>query len=157
MPGEETDTYDRVSEHLRSLWDAYGGFTVTQTTVPVDAGDYDRAIRRAADSVVEVSVSLDEEGDGSERTPATHRDVPRAAVGTDERIEAAARRAVREATGAQCRLDGPTRVEIVGLVERGRDGRAPLYRLTVHFRGRRTEDPPSERGWRVGRVPAGGS
>ena len=156
MLGEETDTYDRVSEHLRSLWDAYGGFAVTQTTVPVDAGDYDGAIRRAADSVVEVTVSLDGEGDDPERTPAARGDVPRAAVGTDERIEAAARRAVREATGAPCRLGGPTRVEIVGLVERGRDGRPPLYRLTVHFRGRRTEDPPSKRGWRVDRVPVGG-
>jgi len=159
MPGGES--YERVSDHLQSLWDAYSGFVVTQTTVPVE--DYDRAAERVAESVVEAGVRLLGEGDVQANDIGNEWDDPRGAVGPDETVEAAACRAFREATDGGCYVERLLRVDIVCLLDEATDesataDRPPIYRLALLFGGRRREGRPTgESAWRPSeRASAGG-
>lgn len=150
MPGE--GIYDHANEYLQSLRDVYSGFTVTQTTVPVD--DYDRIAGSGVEAGVRVA------GDRETIHPAETDDDwadPRVTVGPDETVEAAARRAFREATGVECYVDGLLRVDIVFLLDRENRDREPISRLAVLFRGcRRVEEPTRDRGRRADRRPFAG-
>lgn len=145
-------TYKRTNEHLQSLRDVYSGFTVTQTTVPVD--DYDRVAGSAVEAGVRVA------GDGETIHPAAVDDDwsdPRVTVGPDETVEAAACRAFREATGVRCYVDGLLRVDIAFLLDRTDRDREPIARLAVLFRGsRRVEEPTRDSGRRTDRRPFAG-
>jgi len=123
---------DHVEELLSELESAYDSFPVNQTTVSVSAEHYDRVVEQCQRGIARVDVHvhndqddvlLVENGDGLT--------APGEILTAEDSLEERAKRAVRQSTGVECRIETIQEVTIAGVHSEADPDAEPVYRLVV--------------------------
>ena len=142
--GVAARTHEAVEERLDGLQETYGSVTVNQTTVSLPAERFESVADRYAGGFVDAYVAVENGDDEVLHVLADDGlELPGTAPSEDERLERGARRAVEEATGVRCRIDGLRQVTIAGI--RNADSGKTVYRLVVVFSAKYLDGPVGER------------
>ena len=125
---------EAVEERLAGLQETYGTVPVNQTTFTLPAARYEAVTDQYSGGLVDAYVAVSNRDDEVLHVAADEGlELPGTATGDDESLERGACRAVEEATGVVCSIDGLDEVTIAGI----RNGDDPesdtVYRLVVVF------------------------
>lgn len=125
---------EAVQDRLESLQRTYGNVTVNQTTISLPADRFRAVAEQYTDGLVDAYVAVRNHDEEVLHVDAEEGlELPGTATESDESPEARARRAVEEATGVVCRIDGLREVTIAGIRDADEPEGKTLYRLVVVF------------------------
>jgi len=141
---------DHVEELLSELESAYDSFPVNQTTVSVSADHYERAVERYQQGVARLDIHV--HNDQNDVLLVENDDgltVPGETISASDSLEQRARRAVRQATGVECRIESIQEVTIAGVHSEPDPDADPVYRLVVLLSGRLVSGTPTAGKWQA--------
>ena len=123
-----------VESHLSTLEDAYGAFSVNQTTIPVPPAQYDRERERAADGRVDLYAKVwNDQSEVLYRTDGDDMTLPSTAAEGPRALEDAVCTAIAEKTGIDCTVTGVEEVTILGVRDAENEDRDTVCRLAILF------------------------
>ena len=142
--GVAARTQEAVEDRLAGLQETYGSVTVNQTTISLPDERFESVADRYAGGLVDAYVAVENGEDEVLHVAADDGlELPGTAPAADEPLERGARRAVEEATGVRCRIDGLREVTITGI--RNADSGETVYRLVVVFSAEYLDGPVGAR------------
>jgi ADP-ribose pyrophosphatase YjhB (NUDIX family) len=131
---------EAVEDRLAGLLDTYGSVPVNQTTVSLPADRFAAVRERDAGGLVDAYVAVSNRDDQVLHVDAGDGlELPGTATAGNDPLERDARRAVEEATGVVCELDGLREVTIAGIRNADDPDGTTVYRLVVVFSARYLE------------------
>jgi ADP-ribose pyrophosphatase YjhB (NUDIX family) len=132
--GVAARTREAVEERLAALQETYDGVTVNQTTISLPADRFRAVTEEYTGGLVDAYVAVRNRDDEVLHVNAEEGlELPGTATGRDEPLERSARRAVEDATGVVCRIDGLREVTIAGMRNADDPDAETVYRLVVVF------------------------
>lgn len=138
---------EHVEELLADLESAYESFPVNQTTVAVSGEHYDHVVELAQEGVARVDVHVhNDQGDVLLVETGDGLVAPGEIIRAEDSLEQRARRAVRQATGVECRIEAIEEATIAGVHSKAEPDADPVYRLVVLLSGRPVAGTPSADG-----------
>ena len=142
--GVAARTHEAVEDRLAGLQETYGSVTVNQTTISLPGERFESVADRYASGLVDAYVAVENADEELLHVVADDGlELPGTAPSEDEPLERGARRAVEDATGVRCRIDGLREVTIAGI--RNADSGNTVYRLVVVFSAEYLEGPVGDR------------
>ena len=138
--GVAARSHEAIEDRIAGLQETYGSMTVNQTTVSLPGERFESVADRYAGGLVDAYVAVENGHDGVLHVADDDGlELPGTAPGANEPLERGARRAVEDATGVRCRIDGLREVTITGI--RNADSGKTVYRLVVVFSAEYLDGP----------------
>lgn len=145
-------SYAIVESHIETLGEAYGSFSINQTTIAVDEQRYEQELAQA--DATEIAVYAKVHNESSEVLYLPEGDslqLPSTTASSVENVEPAARETIRESVKAECDFGGLDAATILGVRDADNESRDTIYSLAVFFEASVADDAVNvEAQWQKG-------